>query len=84
MSMSNERMDRGPIGTAHALSEEAERLELSCAWQLPGHTLAPHVTLPGVSFNSLLDRPPTDAARAGFFSLALWSLRWGTPTASGR
>jgi hypothetical protein len=25
MSMSNERMDRGPIGTAHALSEEAER-----------------------------------------------------------
>jgi hypothetical protein len=26
MSMSNERMDRGPIGTAHPLSEEAEQL----------------------------------------------------------
>jgi hypothetical protein len=25
MSMSNERMDHGPRGTAHALSEEAER-----------------------------------------------------------
>jgi hypothetical protein len=25
MSMSNARMDRGPIGTAHSLSEEAER-----------------------------------------------------------
>src|SRR2546422_1061815 len=25
MSMSNERRDRGPIGTTHALSEEAER-----------------------------------------------------------
>jgi hypothetical protein len=25
MSMSNARMDRGPIGTAHSLAEEAER-----------------------------------------------------------
>ena len=32
MSMSNERMDCGPIGAAHSLSEEAER----CASAAPG------------------------------------------------
>jgi len=32
MSMSIERMDHGPIGTAHSLSEEAE---LSIMWCTP-------------------------------------------------
>ena len=35
MSMSNARMDRGPIGTAHALSEEAERyLDILQEWSI--------------------------------------------------
>ncbi len=34
MSMSNERMDRGPIGTAHPLSEEAERYVGFKSWSL--------------------------------------------------
>jgi hypothetical protein len=30
MSISNERMERGSIGTAHSLSEEAEHLAEKC------------------------------------------------------
>ena len=57
--MSNERMDRGPIGTAHALSEEAER------WRSPaaGSGSDAGADAGGSQVQRLVSVPPT--LRAG-------------------
>jgi len=78
MSTSNERMDRGPIGTAHLLAEEAEQtLERDPAWRQPRSwprwacDTTPHTIK--TENTTMIPLPPVD--RLGYEGL--WALGHG-------